>query len=1375
MFCRARHSFLASSAILASCFIMLNSGISFAATQDVGSGETVSDQIISITDPYDTLNVNDAGTANSTTVNNGGTINVNNGGTANDTTINAGGIANIDTNGIANNVTVNGGIVSTANNGGTINGLTVEEGGQFDFSTDATVTDATIEGQAGSIDSKTAQNILINNGSKLDVNNAGTANNTTVDDGGKLNVNGGGTANTTTVKEGGLISATESGATVNDVTLEDGGNFDFSTDATVTNMKDGNGASLGTIGSKQAQNVIINEGSTLTVNTDGSASGTQVSGGTLNVTGGGTATNTTINNSGDMTVDNQGTADGVTVTGSGSITVGGMGTVDHATLTGTDDTNKATITVENQGKANNTTLNANSEMTVSAGGTADTTTVGSNATITVDGTATNTTVNSGGTIEATQSGAKVDNVTIANGGTFDFSTDATVTNATLDGEALGSIENKVAQDVTVNNGSNLTVSSGGTAKDTIVQDGGTITAKDANAKIEGITMESGSKFDLSTSATVTGIVNETGGSMGSIENNIAENIVVREGSTLTATNGGTIQNAGAVGGTIVVETGGQATQTTIGDGGTIKATEGGAIVDNVFISDTGNFDFSTDATVSNTTYGSQNITIENKTVADVDIKSGSKLSVNDAGTSENITVSGGSLAVNNGGTANSTTVSGGEMQITGGSAIDTTVINTGVVNATGGGRLNTTHVADGGTINLSENAEADLTTIGNGGTVNVETTGIATNTTIDNGGVLNVKENGWANNSTVENGGTVNVAANGTLGGISVKSGGTLTTSATGRVNDLNAGGGSTINIAAGTTLGGSITMDAWANASGSTLDFSGIFSADNNLVNSLTLTNGVNAVFNGKLINQNTSENKALILDSGNYTFSDSGQNGTVQVGGWNTIDLSNSTVRLESDIAMNGSEKNLTIYDSAILDVSGTLENVLNVTLDGNVINNGTIDFTTQGNNAADEFTITGDYTGAQGSTLIFDINPADGSSDKLIVGGNVYGNTNVYLKSLSARVPENNILFAEAANNTAGGADAFNIWRVEGSPFTWETLFEDNKWYGYVTDGDRPGIVPETAAYYGLIDNTFMQTASLGANLRKNIAESELRKVPCRTANNSKYTNRICRSSRPVFTGWAAPVYSSATLKSPYNYTASISGLDGGLDLISDGYAKFGILASYRNGIYKYEDSGTNYTLKGEAETRINSYLAGAYIRIDDERWSVLLAGYAGMLDADISSEDGVSADTSGTTYGATLDVNYIYQNIDGIRIEPGVRISYTSVKMDEVEDNAGKRQEFDNASRTEVEAGIKFARRWEFPDAKAEIYVKPALVQTLNDGSTFELIEGRELDSTEDRTLAKIEAGMSFDMIGNWSASIAGSYSFGSDYNNTTAGLSLIYNF
>lgn len=973
------------------------------------------------------------------------------------------------------------------------------------------------------------------------------------------------------------------------------------------------------------------------------------------------------------------------------------------------------------------------------------------------------------TVKDVNFGETVNDLTIATGETYDTMNvnDGGVANTTSinNGGVVTVNIGGAATETTVNDGGSLVID-GGTASNTEVNSGGKITANTSGSVVDTVTIADGGAFNFSTDATVS---NVNGSAYTSIADNTATGFNVGEGSTLTAAAGGIIESTAVSGGTVVAESGGTITSTVVGDNGSLVATEAGAIVNGTqIITDTGGtFDISTDAQITNLQYSSQAINISNNEISHLQINNASTLSVNANGSANDIVVNnGGVIVVNAGGTAAKISVqSDGEANVVGGTMQNFSVADT--VNASNSGTLSNGSILNGGEVFLSTGAKANTISIQNGGTLNLGSTTTANGVTVD--GNMNIQSAATANDVLVNTGGSVNVEAGGGISDIVLTSGGTLGTAATSSVADLTAGASSNLNIGDGTLLTGSLTIDATANGAGSSFDFSSLFDVSNDTLTNLTLTGGVNDVFNNNLVNQSSSD-KTLTLSGGNYTISDDGLDGSVQVGGWNNINVTNGTVRLESDLIMSGSEQNFIINAGASLDVSGTLDNVLSVTLDGNVINNGTIAFIASENNSTqDELNITGDYTGGAGALLVLDVNPSNGVADKLVVNGNVYGSTDVYMQTSSAGLPGGNILFAEAAS---GDASSFNIWRVEGSPYSWGTLFENNKWYGYVTDGDQPVIVPEVAAYYGLIDNMFMQTASLGANLRNNIAESEFRKIPC---NNARYTNRICRSSRPAFTGWAVPVYSSATVESPYNYTSEISGLDAGLDLVGDGYTKFGILGSFRNGKYTYDENGDHYAIDGQAETSIDSYIGGVYFRHDSDKWSVIGAAYAGTLDAEISTNDGVNADTSGTTYGATLDVNYIYQNINGFRIEPGVRISYVAVSIDETSDNAGKTEEFGDASRNEIEAGIRFAKRWEFDDAKAEIFARPAIVQTLNDSDDFELVEERFLESTEDRTLAKLEAGMSFDMTGNWSASIAGSYTFGDDYQNTTASFSLQYNF
>ena len=946
-------------------------------------------------------------------------------------------------------------------------------------------------------------------------------------------------------------------------------------------------------------------------------------------------------------------------------------------------------------------------------------------------------------------GETADNQTISSSDTYNIlevNSNGTATETTVNSGGYANINSGgTASNTTVNSDGTLTVNAGGTASNTTVGSNGTIKTVGA-ATVDGLTLDANSKFSFTTEATVTNIQ----GSSGSIQNNTASDLNITKGSVLEVVNNGTsdgtAENIKVNGGTLVFDKG-LAKDIEV-NSGIIEALTDRAVLSGVIIEAQGAFRFSTNATIDaiyDSNYQAQELVIKDHRIQDLILGSNGILSVDAVGVAENLTVGGGVLIVNTDGTASDTTVTSGTMTVSGGTASNTTVQG-GVLDVTSGTVKDLT-ISDIGTVTAS------------GGTI--------TDTTVT-GGSFTLNSGAEASSITL-NGGTMTVNSDGTATNTIVNSGGTLFSESGGILNGLIAANGSVINLAVGTILKDSINIYAGADLSLSSSVFSNLFDGSQADLTTLTITNGVNTVFNNRLVNE-TSEDKNLIFSLGTYTLSD------LTISGWDTLTLaSGTTARLTSSLAMSGTNKNFIINNGATLDVSGTLENVVSATIDGNLINNGAIDFTLSGANSSDVLTVTGDFEGKDGSMIIMDINPVDGTSDKLSIGGDVKGTSSVYLKFTETGNPTDSILFAEAPSNVTGNSSSFNIWRVDGSPFEWDVLFDNNQWYSYALDKNRPTITPETAAYYGLIDTTFMQTASLGASLRKNIAESEPRQIPCPRTAYSRYTNRICHSSRPTLTGWAAPVYTTARIQDPYNYTANIGGLDGGLDLIGNTQTKFGLMASYRKGSYSFDSDGKNYKLKSSADISLNSYLGGLYLRHDSRLLSVVAAAYAGKIDGDVSTADGVEGDVNGTTYGITLDVSMIYENINGIRLEPGVRVSYASVDLDEIKDNAGKTTEFDNSTRTEIEAGLKIAKRWRFPEGKAEIYAKPSFVHILNNTSDFVLLENLSLEAASNRTLARLEAGMSFDLTNNWSAALSGSYSFGSDYQDATANLSLIYNF
>lgn len=875
---------------------------------------------------------------------------------------------------------------------------------------------------------------------------------------------------------------------------------------------------------------------------------------------------------------------------------------------------------------------------------------------------------------------------------------------------------------------------------------------------------------------------------------------------------------------------------TIGDGGdatTLTVTDN-ASTTTVTISGGGSATYSGNSSATDTTVNTGSVaTFENEakgynttiTGGSVKILNNAVLSTKDDGT--NI-IQTGSLTIKDSAEAKNFILESGKISLSGGTlsqanvtgdftisvgnidspetlsgAIDTITVNTDgrlvLYDETGtvGGTIDNVTVEDGGMLESNYNDNSSFTatdvTIEQGGKFilstndeieNINTTssdGTGYNGNITNGvaewiyvgrdSVFTVKDTDEAKNLTIESG-TINVDAGGTLNDSVLKSG---TASISGTANNIKFQGNSVLNATSSSSIDNASFLDSanvdiedYSSLKGNLTVGNGVTGlivnqlfTEGTGLSDLTLTGGLNPLFASGIINDDLSiDDHNLFLKEGSYA--------TTEIKGWKNVNLINAVFTPNNNVILNRGYLNID-KDSSLL-ISDNI-----VVKTGGINNSGTIDLVANDNTTDNSLTIEGDYIGNTNSRLNLNVDIASAKADKIIIKGNASGSTSVYLTSLNdGSALRDDVLFAEADGTS--GENVFKIHRVDGSYYHWDTVFKDNQWFASMKNainGDKYILVPEAVAYYGLIDNTFMQTSSLGESLRNNIAISEYQKAPCK--NIKRGASDICRSNRPVFTGWLAPATTSLTIDSPYVYGADISGFDGGLDLMSNGNTKLGLLASYRKGTYNYDEDGDQYQIIGQAETTINSYLAGAYLRHDGQNWSTILAGYAGMIDADISTNDDVNTSTSGTLYGATLDVSYIYKNISGLRIEPGVRISYTAVEMDSVEDNAGKTQEFDNASRTEIEAGIKFAKRWEFPESRAEIFIKPSIVHIMDDTSEFVIDSENSMAQADDRTIAKISAGMSFDMTSTLSASIVGSYSVGDDYKNTSGSLSVMYKF
>ncbi len=647
-------------------------------------------------------------------------------------------------------------------------------------------------------------------------------------------------------------------------------------------------------------------------------------------------------------------------------------------------------------------------------------------------------------------------------------------------------------------------------------------------------------------------------------------------------------------------------------------------------------------------------------------------------------------------------------------------------------------------------------------------------------------ESGVVNNAVVNDGGKLVVEADATANDTVVNSGGELSAEAQARLNNLLAKGGAVLDIESGAVLKGDIVIDKDA-VMGGTYDYKNFFKQDDEK-GSLTLTGGVNSVVEEVL--QNPTANKNLVLADGSYNVSSVDGKGT-KVNGWNQItitqtdDTKDAVLKLEDDLVMPDKDKFVYVDNGGTLDLSGN--SPTNYTITGSLVNDGMVTFWHAGDDADDITTIEGAYKALAGATMEIDINPTTNTADKMVVEGDVAGTTSVIGKATADLMPSQKILFVEAPNDDLSTGAYFNVLRVEGSSYNWNTIYEDNKWYigtddvipdgslgGYGDgeidegdgdgdgDGDNPSVKPKPSVVAEAVAYAALGSAALEQN--RDLLDKVAQHSASVKALNPYYNRNV----------WVAPVYRTAEVSSPVKYDADITGIEAGFEIQKDLYNKMGMFLSYRQGNYDLNGSGKEIYSKIGSEIDIDSYVAGLYYRYDSEKLFMVAGVYGGLQSADIQSDDGIKTDTDGTEFGAGIEVGMKFKPREDISVEPSVALRYARVDYDDIHDDLKKNVKLGDFSRTEAEVGVKLKKDWKLDEGKANAYVKPAIVQTFGDGSA-QFADLGDVSSLDDETLGRLEIGGGFDINEQWNLSASAAYTFGSDYKDTSVNLDLKYNF
>ncbi|EEU4398879.1 calcium-binding autotransporter Cah [Escherichia coli] len=242
------------------------------------------------------------GRALNTTLN-GGYQYVHRDGLALNTVINEGGWQVVKAGGAAGNTTINQNGELRVHAGGEATAVTQNTGGALVTSTAATVTGTNRLGHF-SVGNGMADNVVLENGGRLDVLEGHSAQNTLVDDGGTLAVSAGGKATSVTITSGGALIA-DSGATVEGTNAS--GKFSIDgTSGQASGLLLENGGSFTVNAGGQAGNTTVGHRGTLTLAAGGSLSGrTQLSKGASMVLNGDVVSTGDIVNAGEIRFDNQ--------------------------------------------------------------------------------------------------------------------------------------------------------------------------------------------------------------------------------------------------------------------------------------------------------------------------------------------------------------------------------------------------------------------------------------------------------------------------------------------------------------------------------------------------------------------------------------------------------------------------------------------------------------------------------------------------------------------------------------------------------------------------------------------------------------------------------------------------------------------------------------------------------------------------------------------------------------------------------------------------------------------------------------------------------------------------------------------------------------
>ncbi|MBR6663764.1 MAG: autotransporter outer membrane beta-barrel domain-containing protein, partial [Alphaproteobacteria bacterium] len=488
------------------------------------------------------------------------------------------------------------------------------------------------------------------------------------------------------------------------------------------------------------------------------------------------------------------------------------------------------------------------------------------------------------------------------------------------------------------------------------------------------------------------------------------------------------------------------------------------------------------------------------------------------------------------------------------------------------------------------------------------------------------------------------------------------------------------------------------------------------------------------------------------------------------------------------------------ASLNADGT-ENLTAPSVTSLMLNNAVFDVA---NGYQDEIWLKG-YS-SNNSFYHVDVNTDDRSVDVLNIDGNVEGTTNVIVHASSdADIRGKSILFVHSTNDTTGQADSFKVSRVYGSPYLYDVLFNveqssdgtatvantnENKWYLSMNSDENPNKdTPPSGGNNGNTEGSISKapikvtSEVIGSLSVPSVATTQkvgmISTIQRKVGISHLYTP-VCGfcsynwDGKPNHNAWVDTDYTDLSIDAPVDIDAKVWGIEAGFDLQHDKNNKLGVFVSYRTGNYDMNGDGKEYYSTKSSEIESKSYLGGLYYFHDKNNFYTFASIFGGIQKAELETSDGFKADTDGVEYGASIDLGYKYALSKTLYLEPSVSATYDYISYDDTKDNVGKKYEYEDIKQIELELGAKLGKSAYLMDGYYNMYVKPSLVQTYNDGDEVKISQLDTIDTLEDQTLGRVEVGGNYGVGDNWSVYGWANHTFGDDYKASTVGVGLNYN-